>query len=112
MTAKIQTIYQPLSGISTGTITLDSSEIFKDHVTRAVNFSGQGIDVGSGDIKIRGESLSEFMQEVRDRLGILVPNPELESQWEELKLLAQQYRALEADIKERMKTWDGISREY
>lgn len=45
------------------------------------------------------------MEQIEQRLNILTVNPELESEWKELKQLGEQYRALEKHIQEKMKTW-------
>ncbi len=62
------------------------------------------------DVDINGKSLKEFMQSVEERLAILQPNPGLEKEWEELKALGDQYRQLEQDIKDKMKTWDILNK--
>lgn len=64
----------------------------------------------SGDIKIRGKSLSEMLDTIEQRLAILHPNVELEDKWSELKTLGEQYRALEQDILEKEKMWDILKK--
>ena len=64
----------------------------------------------NADVDINGKSLKEFMQQVEERLAILQPNPELEKEWEELKALGDQYRQMEQDIKDKMKTWDILNK--
>jgi len=51
-----------------------------------------------GDIKIKGKSLSESLDNIEKRLAILKPNIELEARWEELKNLGERYRELEQQI--------------
>jgi hypothetical protein len=58
------------------------------------------------DIDLNGVSLRAFIQRVEERLAILKPDTRLESEWAELKALGDQYRALEKEINEKMKTWD------
>jgi hypothetical protein len=62
------------------------------------------------DIEINGESLLDMLRNIEQRLNILKPNAKLESEWAELKALGDAYRALEAKIEAKMKTWDAISR--
>ncbi len=70
----------------------------------AVNITTSGIDMKSGsDIKIGGKSLTEAIEKIEERLGILKPNPELEERWEQLKALRQQYVELEQDLLEKEK---------
>jgi hypothetical protein len=63
------------------------------------------------DIDINGTSLKDFMAKMEQRLAMLKPNPELESEWEELRALGDQYRQLEQHIKDKMKTWDILNKE-
>jgi len=63
-----------------------------------------------GDIKFGNNSLKDFMESVSMRLALLVPNPKLEAEWEELKTLGEAYRALEKDLTEKSKTWDILKR--
>ena len=58
-----------------------------------------------GDVKIKGKSISETLDKIEQRLGILHPNEKLEAKWEELKALGDRYRELEKDIIEKEKIW-------
>jgi hypothetical protein len=49
------------------------------------------------------------MNIVEQRLAILTPNPDLEKEWNELKQLGDQYRALEKHINEKMTTWNILN---
>lgn len=60
------------------------------------------------DIDINGVSLMETLRGIQERLNILQPNPELETEWNELRTLGEQYRALEQKIKDKMGTWDRL----
>jgi hypothetical protein len=60
------------------------------------------------DIDINGKSMKEWMEKVEQRLNLLSVNPELESEWEELQELGDQYRALEQRIKDKMETWKRL----
>jgi|LauGreDrversion4_2_1035121.scaffolds.fasta_scaffold37130_2 hypothetical protein len=69
-----------------------------------VNIDTNGISVKEGgDIKIGGKSLSEAIDKIEERLGILNPNPELEERWDQLKALRKQYQELEKDLLEKEK---------
>lgn len=63
------------------------------------------------DIIINGKSLGDAIAAIESRLAMLTPNTKLEAEWKELKRLGDEYRALEKDIKEKMKTWDILKRE-
>ena len=58
------------------------------------------LDGDNADIKVNGWSLVAAIQKIEERLNILHPNTKLETEWEELKSLGEQYRKLEQHIKE------------
>ena len=60
------------------------------------------------DITINGVKLSETLKALQERLNVLVPNPKLEKDWEDLAELGRQYRELEKHITEKMATWDKL----
>lgn len=57
------------------------------------------------DIEINGESMVAMLKRIEERLNLLSVNPELESEWEELRELGNQYRELEQRIKDKQETW-------
>lgn len=63
-----------------------------------------------GDIKVKGKSLSEAIENIEKRLAILHPNEQLETRWEELKALGERYRELEQDLLEKEKIWEIIKK--
>lgn len=63
-----------------------------------------------GDVKIKGKSISETLDKIEERLGILHPNEKLEAKWEELKKLGDAYRALEKDILEKEQIWNTLKK--
>ena len=72
--------------------------------TANVNIDTNGISIKEGgDIKIAGKSLSDAIEKIEARLGILNPNPELEDRWEQLRNLRKQYMDLEKDLLEKEK---------
>ena len=66
------------------------------------------LDGADADIEINGVSLWTTMQEISNRLNIMQTNPELETEWKELRELGDQYRKLEKHIKEKQATWDKL----
>lgn len=62
------------------------------------------------DIKINGESLMEMIRGIEERLNIMRPNPELEAEWDQLRELGEQYRAMEKKLQEQSKMWDTLKR--
>jgi hypothetical protein len=69
-----------------------------------VHIDADGLTMKQGaDIKIGGKSLTQAIEKIEERLGILRPNPELESRWDKLKELRQQYVEMERDLLEKEK---------
>jgi hypothetical protein len=64
----------------------------------------------NADIMVNGRSLMNAIDALEQRLNILVPNPELEREWDELRSLGEQYRKLEAQLKEKTKMWKILKR--
>jgi hypothetical protein len=65
-----------------------------------IQLNGEGADV-----EVNGWSLVDAIKRIEERLNLLQPNPELEADWEQLKQLGDQYRVLEAQLKEQSKMW-------
>ena len=63
------------------------------------------------DIIFGGKSLKKTLEAIESRLAILDPNVKFEAEWDELKQLGDEYRALEQVLKEKMATWDILKRE-
>jgi hypothetical protein len=74
-----------------------------------LNQSGKLILQGTNaDIDINGRSLMKTLDALQDRLNMLVPNPELEKEWDDLKKLGNRYRKLEAKCKEKAEMWNKL----
>ncbi len=72
--------------------------------SKNVHIDADGLTMREGaDIKIGSKSLTESIEKIEERLGILNPNPELEDRWEKLKDLRKQYVELEKDLLEKEK---------
>ena len=68
------------------------------------------LDSDDADIIIKGRSLNKTIQALEERLNILVPNSELEKEWNELKELGDKYRRLEAELEEKAKMWTALKK--
>ena len=64
----------------------------------------------NADIKMNGKSMVAWMEKVEERLNILTPNPELETEWDELQELGERYRALEKKCKEKARMWAALKK--
>jgi hypothetical protein len=62
------------------------------------------------DIEVNGESLMEMLHRIEERLNLLAPNQELEAEWDQLRELGNQYRALEQKLTEQGKMWDTLKK--
>jgi hypothetical protein len=86
------------------TITLNGSNV-KDS---ALTVKGDALF--EGNVKIKGVDLTERLDAIEQRLGILRPNNDLEGKWEKLKSLGEEYRKLEQEILEGENIWDILQR--
>ena len=66
------------------------------------------LDGEDADIVINGESVKTLLQEIKQRLNILHPNTEMEKEWDQLRELGEQYRKLEAELKEKSNMWQKL----
>ena len=109
--------------MSTDTITLDSSMFTTGSITSPYTYTttgtggytmstspstvlidADGLTMKEGaDIVVGGKSLTQAIEKIEERLAILKPNTELESRWEQLKELRNQYVELERDLLEKEK---------
>jgi hypothetical protein len=55
--------------------------------------------------------LSDAIEKIEERLGILNPNPALEDRWDKLKELRKQYMELEKDLLEKEKIMEILKKE-
>jgi hypothetical protein len=60
------------------------------------------------DVIIKGRSILETLKTIEDRLCIFRPNADLESRWEELRKLREQYINLEATLLEREQIYNTL----
>ena len=113
------------SNTNTNTITFDPHNNFY-HNSMNEEFTVSGTDISTdwygggtvlqdglrikegGDITIGDRSLTDSIDRIEERLGILHPNPELEERWNQLKELRRQYMDMEKDILEKEKLMKTI----
>jgi hypothetical protein len=60
------------------------------------------------DIEINGESVVSMLKEIRDRLNILQVSAEMEQEWDELRVLREQYEAKLAECREKSQAWAAL----
>lgn len=80
-----------------------TSPWFNTNAAPKIKLDGEG-----ADIEVNGVSLIDMIHRMEERLNILTPNEKLEAEWEELRVLGEQYRKLEQHIKDKQATWDKL----
>jgi hypothetical protein len=89
--------YNPFNGTTNAAVWTQTN-------SGTVHIDADGLTMKEGaDIKIGGKSLTQAIEQIEERLGILHPNPALEERWDKLKELRQQYIDMERDILEKEK---------
>jgi hypothetical protein len=94
----------------TGTLSWANTGATTYTVAADPNLKGASLQVNGdaefkGDVKVKGKSLSELIENIEKRLAILHPNEALEEKWEKLKTLGEQYREMEKEILHAEEMW-------
>jgi hypothetical protein len=66
------------------------------------------VKISDTDIEIDGLSLKATLQAVNSRLAIMIPNPKLEQEFEELRACGNEYRRLEQELQEQVRMWNVL----
>jgi hypothetical protein len=92
--------------LTTSTITASSTPILcaNGNVSIEGNLVVNGVNLSS-----QVELIANKLDAIDDRLAILRPNPELEKQYDQLRLLRQQYMELERELIEQNLVFDVLS---
>ena len=89
---------------TTGTGTAAPWATFNSNTNSAkINLTGD-----EADIEVNGWSLVDAVKRIEERLGLFLPNPELEREWADLKRLGDRYRKLEHRIRDKQATFDRL----
>lgn len=78
--------------------------------TTATSWGSPKVKITDSDIELDGLSLKATLQAVNERLAIMVPNPRLETDFAELRELADRYRELEQKLLDQTKMWDTLKK--
>jgi hypothetical protein len=70
----------------------------------------QGDAVFHGNITWQNRDMREWFEAVESRLGMLQPNPKMETDWDELRELGDRYRALEKKLTEQQRVFDILKK--
>ena len=63
-----------------------------------------------GDLKVKGISIVETLEKIEEKLAILHPNKELESRWERLRQLREEYIKVEKELLDSEKMWNILKK--
>ena len=95
-----------ISSSGSGYVTTAIADPTWSSTTAMLTPSGQiELKGDQADVVINGVSLTETLKGIQDRLNMLRPNAALEAEWDQLRELGQQYRRLEAELKEKSTMW-------
>ena len=64
----------------------------------------------NGDVRVQGQSITEAINKINERLNILVPNEKLEKDWSELAELRMRYVELERELLEKQQVFDILKK--
>jgi len=104
----------PYTITTTGTngINVSPSWTFSDLSITAPSPSGKITLTGDdADIEINGESVVSMLKEIRDRLNILQVSEEMEREWDELRVLREQYEAKLVECREKSRAWAALKQQ-
>ena len=94
---------------SNGSITQDTSVLtVSAGIHPSLKVSGDAEITGT--LRWRNRDMDQWIESVESRLAMLQPNPKLEEEFNKLKDLGDQYRALEQEILEKQKVWDILKK--
>jgi hypothetical protein len=66
--------------------------------------------ITDSDIELDGLSLKATLQAVNERLAVLIPNPALEREFNELQACGDEYRRLERELQEQIRIWNVLKK--
>lgn len=61
------------------------------------------------DIKIRGTSLMDRIEQIEQRLALINRKPRLEEDWPELRAAAERYQQLAQEFEDKQAVWDRLN---
>lgn len=89
--------------ISSGSFTIADSDWSNVHPSGTLKLQGE-----NADIDVNGVSLMETIRGIQDRLNMLCPDPEMEQEWTELRVLRDQYETKLKECREKSQAWKAL----
>jgi len=68
------------------------------------------LEGANADIVVNGVSLNQTLTRMQEQLAILVPDAQMEQEWEDLRALREQYEAKLAECREKSRAWAALKR--
>jgi len=95
-----------------GNVTLTGSTglSYSTATTAIWNSPSPKVKITDSDIELDGLSMRQTLLDLQARLAIMVPNPALEREFDELRLCAERYRELEKEFTEQLKMWNTLKK--
>ena len=91
------------SNVALGPIWSDSINTLGAKPSSKISLNGD-----DADIEINGESMVSMLREIRDRLNIIQVSETMEAEWDELRVLREQYEAKLAECREKSRAWEAL----
>jgi hypothetical protein len=66
------------------------------------------VKITDSDIELDGLSLKQTLLAVNERLAVMIPNPALEKEFDELKACGDEYRRLEREFQDQIRMWNTL----
>jgi hypothetical protein len=80
--------------------------------TNTVFVKGNTVQLDAdADIKFGEVSLMETLREIKTQMGMLTPDPKLESEFDELQACAEEYERLRTKFLEQKRVWDTLKQQ-
>jgi hypothetical protein len=97
-----------INGMSYPNVTISAGTTSQPWFTQNTASTKINLNGPEADIVVNGSSLIDAINTIQQRLNCLQVNPALEKEWNELKVLGDQYRKLEQEILDKQATWDRL----
>ena len=110
--ASTLSVFSVGSGGSGGNYTWDNKSLTTGTTQIQSTLRVDGDADFNGDIRVKGQSITEAINKINERLNILVPNEKLEKDWSELAELRIRYVELERQLLEKQRTFDILKKSF
>lgn len=98
----------PITVWSGGTGSAGTNLTWQDSILPAKPSAKITLTGEDADIEINGESLTDMIRGIQERLNILCPDPDMEAEWEELRAIREQYEAKLSECREKSRAWKAL----